>query len=191
MQTAGAVHSWLKSKGHFVGMFRNPEQRHISGYDDDQLMSTYGVGIYHGRYTSAVEYAMANAGCSVKLLNGKPCNDAHTATPAMVVHAKAVLDAGFAFVGLTEEWELSVCLFHRMFGGGCHAGEFQNVRPGFEHERQEPEEYDLGVLNGWTDPYDGPLYDHARFLFWANVAEYNVSWDTCRTSTCPKVAEYF
>ena len=36
----------------------------------------------------------------------------------------------FAFVGLTEEWDLSVCLFHRMFGGECHVREFLDVRPG-------------------------------------------------------------
>ena len=31
---------------------------------------------------------------------------------------------GFAFVGIAEEWDLSVCLFHEMFGGDCHAWDF-------------------------------------------------------------------
>ena len=31
---------------------------------------------------------------------------------------------GFAFVGITEEWDLSACLFHEMFGGDCHAWDF-------------------------------------------------------------------
>jgi hypothetical protein len=169
-------------------MFRKPEQRHISGYEDGQLMSTFGVDIYRGQYDSPLTYSQANAGCSVKLLAGKPCNDHFAASYGMLAQAKIHMDSGFAYVGLTEEWELSVCLFHRMFGGECHPGEFQNVRPGMDREQ---EEYDVSVLNGWTDPFDGPLYDHARFLFWSNIATYDVSWESCRTSICPGAAKYF
>ena len=37
-----------------------------------------------------------------------------------------------AFVGMTEAWDLSVCLFHAMFGGECLAVEFNNSRPSSE-----------------------------------------------------------
>lgn len=185
---ADTVHSWRQSKGHFVGMFRKPEQRHISGFYDDQLMSTAGVEIYHGRYTSALEYSKANAGCSTKLLAGKPCNDRFNATAEMAEKAIVHLDNGFAFVGLTEEWELSVCLFHRMFGGQCDVREFGNIRPGLD---RTDEEYDTSELEGWKDPFDGPLYERAKFKFWSDVAKYDVSWDNCRNSICPGAAQYF
>ena len=36
----------------------------------------------------------------------------------------------FAYGGLTDYYNLSVCLFHRMFGGKAHPDEFTNMRPG-------------------------------------------------------------
>ena len=33
------------------------------------------------------------------------------------------------FVGLTDQWDLSVCLWHAKFGGECLPAEFKNVRP--------------------------------------------------------------
>jgi len=185
----GQIHSWEHSKGNFVGMFRKPEQRHISGFKDEQIMTTFGVHVYHGHYNNVLDYAIANQGCSVKLLNGKPCNDASNATEIMLAQAKDRLDGGFAYVGLTEEWELSVCLFHRMFGGQCDEREFKNTRPG--EQREEEEDYDTSILRGWKDPLDGPLYDHARFMFWSNVAKYDVSWESCREQICPEASQFF
>ena len=47
----------------------------------------------------------------------------------------------FAFVGLTEYYDASVCLFHEMFGGRVRPNEFKNVREGFhaaaEHSVKE------------------------------------------------------
>ena len=40
------------------------------------------------------------------------------------------IDTGFSFVGITEAWALSVCLFHSIFGGSCLPIEFINNRPG-------------------------------------------------------------
>ena len=36
----------------------------------------------------------------------------------------------FAFVGLTDRWNASVCLFHAKYGGEVYAAEFANSRPG-------------------------------------------------------------
>lgn len=36
----------------------------------------------------------------------------------------------FAFVGITEYYTESVCLFHRMFGGAIHPDELSNLRYG-------------------------------------------------------------
>ena len=60
------------------------------------------------------------------------------------------LQDGFKFVGLTEYWEASVCLFHAMFGGECDAMEFENTRPGptTQQNRGKLAEYDVSVLKG-------------------------------------------
>ncbi|CAK9071057.1 unnamed protein product [Durusdinium trenchii] len=67
------------------------------------------------------------------------------------------LREGFAFVGLTEEWDLSICLFHAMFGGPCHSSEFHNARPG-QHAKDADGLYDTSILQGYQDEIDGLVY---------------------------------
>merc|ERR1711957_1013294 len=98
-------------------------------------------------------------------------------TKDMVAVARKRIDTGFAFVGLTEEWDLSVCLFHHMFGGECRPREFINTRPG--EEREGDQSYNISLLEGVTDPFDGPIYAHVQELFWANVKAYGVSHRGC------------
>merc|ERR1740130_1700859 len=101
------------------------------------------------------------------MMNGIHCGKQVAVTDDMVELALWRLSDGFAFVGLTEEWALSVCLFHAMFGGDCHEREFLNVRPGVKHA--DHENYDASVLEGWVDPYDGALYAHTAKTFWENT----------------------
>ena len=42
---------------------------------------------------------------------------------AEAARAAALVERGFAFVGLTEEWDASVCVFHRRFSNGPPAVE--------------------------------------------------------------------
>ena len=56
-------------------------------------------------------------GCQVKMLTGRRCAALYSPTMLDLGQAKARLETGFAFVGLTDHYDLSVCLFHAMFGG--------------------------------------------------------------------------
>lgn len=123
------------------------------------------------------EYAEAVKGCSVKMVIGKECGSSATATMDMAEEAVSRLDEGFAFVGISEEWELSVCLFHKMFGGRCHSREFQDVRQGTESTNST--DYSIDGLNNWTDNVDGALYAHASEIFWRNIEAFNVTEESC------------
>ena len=64
-----------------------------------------------------------------------------------------------AFVGDTDEWDSSICLFHSMFGGEMNPHSFQNVRPtlvaGYNHSASFE-------LTPEDDPWDWQFYLAAK-----------------------------
>jgi hypothetical protein len=102
-----------------VGMLRDPMQRIISrlGHLLSAGMSKQGP----------LQIIQDNVGCYVRMLTGKDCsppgNDAvatREATPAAVV----ALHDRFAWVGLVERWDESVCLFHARFATHASSAPF-------------------------------------------------------------------
>merc|ERR1719456_1356898 len=108
-------------------MFRKPAQRILSGYYARINGTAAGYNV--------TTYAHLTEGCTAKMIVGMSCAEySHGSAPlegqpqlneSIVEKAIWRLDNGFAFIGLTEEWPLSVCLFHAMFGGKCHSREFE------------------------------------------------------------------
>jgi len=91
---------------------------------------------------------------------------------------------GFKFMGLFEEWPLSVCLFHVMHGGECFPVENDNSRAGSYEEHA-----DLDAL-AEADPWDAALYSAAKARFYQDIAKHNVTRERCR-SVCPSFAHAF
>jgi len=88
------------------------------------------------------------------------------------------LKTGFAFIGITEQWDLSICLFNKMFGiHRCNAAQFENTRP---TEGNHSAEYDVSELGEWKDD-DNEIYDLAKRLFEAKLLEYNVNNFSCQS----------
>jgi len=170
------------NKGSAISMFRDPEQRIISSYywsiaqNSSQLPQLLNSSIR--------EYAEAMQGCQTKMLavddypdGPSPCVELMgSPTPAMVSLALFRLRSGFAFVGLTDEWDLSMCLFHAKFGGACQAHDFMNTRPG---PMSSDIGYDTSILQGFTDPSDGQVYGLAKSIFHEDLRRFNVSHETC------------
>jgi len=167
--------AWESHKGQFVAMFRQPAERTFSGFRHNRHdVSNKSLDL--GEYASAVE------GCSVKMINGRACGDPQPVTNSMVYKAMSRIDEGFAFVGLTEEWELSVCLFHRMFGGGpVLQRELVNIRPAEINCQGNciAINNSLSDLGNWTDRFDGPLYKHASTRFWQDIEAFDVTRESC------------
>jgi len=93
---------------------------------------------------------------------------------------------GFAFVGLLDYYDLSLCLFHAMFGGECRAVEFMNTRKSWYHKNYS---VDLEEMK-WTDPYDEQIWDKVSRTFWANVHFHKLTAKKCQ-HICPSANSTF
>ena len=68
-------------------------------------------------------------GCQTKMVLGVPCAATLPLTPALLEEAVRRVRHALRFVGLTERFDASVCLFHARLGGAPVAAQFENARP--------------------------------------------------------------
>lgn len=171
-----------------VTVLRQPEQRIISGYAHN-LHSYRSVRGPDGRRITKptlLQYARVVQGCAVRMLTmgGEPCGWGRI-TGSVIRQALSTL-AAFQYVGITEHWDLSVCLWHRMFGGGpgkpwwarCEPAQFLNTRPG-KAWQAGAHGHSTAALEGFVDTVDGRLYEAAKEIFRRNVERYNVTVESC------------
>ena len=102
-------------------------------------------------------------GCMTKMMLGLPCNANISHIPdRLIAVAASRLDA-FGFVGLVDEWEASICLFHRVYGGS--PTRYENVPFGVNPVAKVGCGMKLVTELGKSDPLDALLYEHARRHF--------------------------
>lgn len=168
-------------QGHTVALFRQPEQRILSGYSDS--FHSWPLRIYGRWPSSLLEYAEVTSGCAVKMLtrtgasaqkgqNDTVCGQPEKASERETELAIRRLQDGFRYVGILEEWALSICLWHSMFGGSCGAFEFQSANSANMTA-------DISELEGFVDVSDGQLYTAARKIFDNSLESYGVSMQSC------------
>ena len=187
-----------------VVMFRRPAQRLISAFHDNY--HAWGLG---GAERNAMKRAHPDpaswarypgiAGCMTKMLAGYDCGDRYAPPQARLLpRALALLRSPrLAFVGLVEHWAASVCLFHRMLGGGAtrpwlaefrQLGHSRNaLRESRRAQGQPPPSlgappapaarhgYNESVLGGWVDREDEAVYAAAVQIFRRNLERFGVS----------------
>ncbi|CAJ1442881.1 unnamed protein product [Effrenium voratum] len=195
--------NWTRYKGHLVAMFRDPRQRICSSYYDPEfdfvgdvtaeatpfwrLRAKGANGVPLPHRMSLQEYApqrfgdatkqLTRFGSSLVIQGGEPA----TAEESRLATAR--VREGFAFVGITEEWSLSVCLFRRMFGGQCMPSDFEDMRPHSPGETAAVIYEDADTI---ADPYDMPVYEEAVRVFKENLVKYDVSEETCKACFAAK-----
>lgn len=167
----GISTDWSRREGSVVAMFRQPEER---------LMSEWNWEIRLGHhFPSITDFVHARQGCATKILTGSitlenHCEDGDPPSWEQVTLAKTRLRTGFAFIGMTAKWSLSICLFNTMFGTPCHASQFS-----LYHTLPLSDSSNVTALNGFVDKYDGPLWDIAQRKFEYQLDRYGVSEGTC------------
>lgn len=199
-------------RGSYVAMFRDPAWRAASGYvrackrpiKDKRAVLRYAERIQGwvvrslaGQLSAVVEgvpqsvYETCEADCS----NTRPC--APTA-PWALQKARTRLAEGFKFVGMTDQWTLSICLLHAKFGGRCRASELLNVRPTKlvcqNSSSRSAAEASCATSTaeaaaelrraGFHDPFDDVLFHDAQNRFWADLRLYNVTPSRCAKLGC-------
>ena len=180
-------------KGHFAGLFRHPARRALSAFS-----------FFKGHPDlSKKQYAQQVAGTAVRMLAGQRygldcnacCNCAKSPPPPNTQLALERLRTGFAFVGMTDDYRMSVCLFHARFGGTCTRAEFANMRPtskpSNDHSENETAADWTRQVEGFVDHDDLALYQAAHARFCNDLKTYQVTQATCRNVICPAAADLF
>eukprot|EP00450_Noctiluca_scintillans_P006398 CAMPEP_0194493206 /NCGR_PEP_ID=MMETSP0253-20130528/11496_1 /TAXON_ID=2966 /ORGANISM="Noctiluca scintillans" /LENGTH=318 /DNA_ID=CAMNT_0039334165 /DNA_START=142 /DNA_END=1098 /DNA_ORIENTATION=- len=176
-----------KALGSVVTLLRDPEQRILSAFNDN----------YHDWVSSTppeneLEFATYNAGCQLRMLvRNDPAQRTfapacrHTLpTDKEVALGQKILRRDFSFVGITDQYDLSVCLFRFMFGGPCLPSMFSNVHKGASQSttfvNTSATLYDTSVLQSFTDTADRALYDRGVLIFDQLLLQYDVTEDACQ-----------
>jgi hypothetical protein len=158
-------------------LVRHPRSRALSGFHYLTEYKRVGATRFEiCQYVASRPEAHVNLGAQVKFITGEvefrwPSNFAFAPKYAglpdeqMVDRACARLRQ-FAFVGLSEHWNASVCLFHAIFGGQAHQIEYANVRKGKYGGVGMFGELDCG------DTADERLYACAKELFLARMEQH-------------------
>ena len=189
--------TWAKYRGHFVGLFRDPVRRAISAY------KWFGEPIGQDREG----YAHQIRGTTVRMMAGQrygldcnwprfPCDSGSKQEPADVNRAIERL-AGFKYVGMTDEYPLSVCLFHAMFGGECRPSEFTNMRQTSKLKHAPSgglDDHELsgaGPLAGLVDEDETTFFMATYDRFCTDLRDWRVTQQYCKQVICPRASEQF
>lgn len=204
--------------GNWMGFFRETKRRTVSAYRDFGALTGVRAGVngWNRSTLNITEYAHLSAGAITKQLAGQagghscnvcvrkravtdgeqPCRMPDVPCDQSIVpdvaEALRRLDA-FAFIGNTDEWATSVCLFHAKLGGPCRAVEGLNSRP-TESESADEAHADtralLAALADFEDPFDTVVNNEALRRYRADLRVFNVTPARCR-ALCPSLASQF
>ena len=194
--------------GNVVAMFRRPSQRLMSAFAwmkeaPKCCTRDWGMGnmtgpcigqlaqepecrrrseIFHMKDAAAFARTPGALGCQTKMLLGRRCqDDKFYPSREGQERARQFVDNDMAFVGLLEEWERSVCLWHARFGGPLYRAELTDTRPTTSVLGQ-PTGYNESVLDGIVDPADELIYDAAATRFWRDVRAYAAPVAACQAA---------
>uniref|UniRef100_A0A7S4Q307 Sulfotransferase n=1 Tax=Alexandrium monilatum TaxID=311494 RepID=A0A7S4Q307_9DINO len=197
---------------HVMAMFREPRQRLVSGFfhgrhdcfpktgqqvaphchdENANMSSPQCKDLLVLSLAELEKYAACVGNCQTRMVVGESCNGIPANTTQLRIALSRIENMGF--VGLTDEYDLSTCLFHTMFGGQCQAAEFRDLRSGAKRAKLHRSEGYSVPTSSELDRllnFDNITYTAARDRFWRNVKEYHVTRKSC-AELCNRSAESF
>lgn len=177
-------------RGHGMVILRQPEQRLLSAWYDNQ--HSWPQALYGRLADNISEFASVLGGCMTKMMTRdqvskfgghtyeqglSACGDPVVPSAEESALAMSHLREGFIFVGILEEYDLSVCLLHKMYGGECSGIELITTHEGSSSSSSE---YDTSILNGWVDAVDRAFYAQGQRIFQENLKLHGVNEDACQ-----------
>ena len=153
-------------KGSFYGMFREPWRRTMSALAYFAPKSNLSALAYVNNAKGGVTLQLTGQRYGLSCL--WPRRHGCTHPKPDVAKALQRLE-GFAFVGLTEEWALSICLFHLKFKTPCLANEFLDTRPTNYSASSQARSESKPLVH---DSADLAVYAAVQLRFWREVAQY-------------------
>lgn len=158
-----------------LGLFRSPNQRIMSAYNDNLHASGFSREAIstmfrdcRGRGPSCYANYPGIAGCATRMLTGEHCavegkkgDELVNITQERIQLAIERVNS-MAFVGLTEEWDESVCLFHLMFGSKVYRAEFKDIHRG---RNKKGADWGEDPLGDFVDEADEAVYAAAKARF--------------------------
>jgi len=182
-----------------VTLIRDPFDRLLSaflfagGHLDPAPRNTTALRKWwSGNITRYAQYIGA-LGCQTKEVAGNGCTEPLRITSSYVERAIEILQTDFKFVGLTEEYILSVKLYHKMFGEGepCEAESF-NFRPGENYKTTLSETARRDIIENNLLEHEPDVFLHkaAKKIFWERVCSYNLDPRCANHSLRPDPIEH-
>jgi len=184
--------------GSIVSIFRDPRSRIISAFDD--YMHHEGMSKETFKYMQSFmnfeelncieNYKIyssfpANYGCYTKMINGYKCHQEINITTNMIKFAKNTLE-NFLFVGIMEEYKLSVRLFLKLINKKRnfistlsvkyppHPVEISYTRKNQNYcTKVITQAYKDNKLPPYYDPYDSIIYHKALKIFESYKIKYS------------------
>jgi hypothetical protein len=122
---------------------------------------------------------------------GSSAADCIPTAPSALPTARYRLREGFKFIGITDHWALSTCLFHVALGGRCLPVENVNTRPtapaSAKWAASKLSTIETAVQlrrAGFYDPFDDQLFDDAQRRFHADLVKHQVTPRECSRLGC-------
>lgn len=185
----------------FTTMLRDPAQRLASAlsYIQEMRLPQFGWMFteHHGCGAADVSELVKKGntplnddclasltGCQTNMLVGHGCMSAASHNMSDVDLAKSRLDK-FFFVGVVEEWELSMCLFNFKLTGKRFVEPCQKMdsRPTDKSvPRTEAKSHVYDVTGYPHDEADEAIYQHGKERFLREIAEHGISKESCAST---------